>query len=235
MLSFQKGPPASEWARTAEIATPVKWGEVEQQIISRRLAPGDGKHGPNWLLGVVVALPVLVLLVFILSPIIAAALVVKATTVDVRSVQSDLTLIARFLFVVSIVISGTWLRMWWQTRTRSWVAVLSGIAATLSVVVTFAVGLSYDGDLPGDGLVLLALLAGGLGLVLTIIELVSKGEGQKGVPKSARAQRRFSAAREDVVDVLVERGLVELTPDQRHRMQRMRVGTWYKFDAQGRV
>lgn len=81
------------------------------------------------------------------------------------------------------------------------------------------------------------MVAGGLGLVLVILQLVSKPQGRTcaGVPTGDRAQRRSSAAGEEVLDVLSERGIVELTSDQRHRMRRMRVGAWHKFDAQGRV
>lgn len=237
LLSFDKGPSAREWARSADIATPVKWGDLEEQIISQRLTPEDGGDGPNWLLGAIMGIQYGLLLVFVMSPVLGAALVAWATAVDSRSVQGDLTLIATFMFIVSIVVSGSSLSMWWQTRTRSWVSLASGLVAVLSVVATFAVGLSYDGDLPGAGLELLALVAGGLGLLLVILQLVSKSLGRTGagVPRGDRAQRRFSAAREEVLDVLSERGMVQLSSDQRHRMRRMRVGTWHKFDAQGRV
>lgn len=235
MLSFDKGPSAREWARSTDIATPIKWGDLERQIISQRLSPSAGSGGPNWLLGAVMGIQLSVVLLFVMSPVLGAALVVWATMVDARSTQDDLTLIATFMFVVSIVVSGTWLSMWWQIRTRSMISLVSGLVATLAVVATFVVGLSYDGELPGEWLELLALIAGGLGLVVTVLEFASKSEARKGVPKGDRAQRRYSAAREEVLDVLAERGVVELTPDQRHRMQRMRLGTWHKFDAQGRV
>lgn len=237
LLSFDKGPSAREWARSADIATPVKWGDLERQIISQRLSPEDHDDKPSWILGLAMVIPAALVAVFLLSPAVAATLVAWATSVDVTSTQEDLTLIARFLFVISIVVSGTWLSMWWQTRSRSLVSLASGLVAVLSVVATFAVGLSYDGDLPGAGLELLALVAGGLGLLLVILQVVAKSQGRTGagVPRGDRAQRCLSAAREEVLDVLSERGIVELSSDQRHRMRRMRVGTWHKFDAQGRV
>lgn len=235
MLSFDKGPSAHEWARSADVATPIKWGDLEKQIISERLTPRGNDGGPNWLLGALMVPMMLMLGAFLLAPALAAGLVAWATTTEDASTQDDLTLIATVLFVVSIVVSATWLSMWWQTRSRSVITIVSGLVTTVSVVVTFVVGKSYDGDLPGDWLEWSALVAGVLGLALTILQFVSKSEHRAGVPKSDRAQRRYSAAREEVLDVLVERGLVDLTPDQRHRMRRMRVGTWHKFDAQGRV
>lgn len=235
MLSFDKGPSAREWARSADVPTPVKWGDLEKQIISERLTPNGDDGRPNRLLGVIMVPMLLLLGAFLLAPALAAGLVAWATTTENASTQGDLTLIATILFVISIVVSMTWLSMWWETRSRSAIAIVSGVAATVSVVITFVVGKSYDGDLPGDWLEWSALVAGVLGLVLTILQVVSKSEHRAGVPRSDRAQRRYSAAREEVLDVLSERGVVELTPDQRHRMQRMRVGTWYKFDAQGRV
>jgi hypothetical protein len=212
LLSFDKGPSAHEWARSADVATPIKWGDLEKQIISERLTPNGDDGGPNWLLGVLMVPIMMMLGAFLLAPALAAGLVAWAT-----------------------VVSATWLSMWWQTRSRSVIAIVSGLVATVSVVVTFIVGKSYDGDLPGDWLEWSALVTGVLGLALTILQFVSKSEHRAGVPKSDRAQRRYSAAREEVLDVLVERGVVDLTPDQRHRMRRMRVGTWHKFDAQGRV
>ena len=235
MLSFDKGPSAREWARSANVATPVKWGDLEKQIISERLTPSGDDGGPNWTLGVIMVAMMMALGGFLLAPALAAGLVAWATTTEDASTQDDLTLIATFLFIISIVVSATWLSMWWQTRSRSAIAIVSGLVATVSVVVTFVVGKSYDGDLPGDWLEWSALAAGVLSLALTILQFVSKSEHRAGVPKSDRAQRRYSAAREEVLDVLSERGVVELTADQRHRMQRMRVGTWHKFDAQGRV
>lgn len=235
MLSFDKGPPAREWARSAEIETPIKWGDLERQIISLRLVPDAGKGKSNWLLGIVMALTSLMLSIFFLSPVFAAVFVAWATRVDSRGMQESLVTLAIFMFVISIVVTVTSVRMWWQTRSRSTVSIIGGVVAIVSVAATFAAGMSYDGELPGSWLELLAIAAGILGVAVVGLNLASKPTKSSGVPKSGRAQRRYDAAREEVVDVLVERGLVALTPDQRRRMQRMRVGTWHKFDAQGRV
>ena len=72
---------------------------------------------------------------------------------------------------------------------------------------------------------------------MVMLQLVSKPEGRTGagVPRGDLAQQCINAAREVVLDMLSERGIVELSSDQRHRMRRMRVGTWHKFDVQDRV
>ncbi|WP_328527797.1 hypothetical protein OG984_19170 [Nocardioides sp. NBC_00368] len=235
VLSSRKGPSAREWAKTANIGTPVKWGDLEREIISLRLVPEEGVGRPNLLLGLVMILTSLVLSVFFLSPALGAVFVAWATMVDSRGMQEGLVTLAIFMFVVSIVVTVTSIRTWWSTRSRSTVSILGGIVVIVSVVATFAVGLSYDGELPGSWLEVLAAAAGFLGIATVLLNLASNRAKSSEGPKSGREQRRYDAAREEVVDVLVERGLVVLTPDQRRRMQRMRVGTWHKFDAQGRV
>ena len=235
MLSSRKGPSAREWAKTANIATPVKWGELEREIISLRLVPEEGVGKPNLLLGMVMILTSLMLSMYFLSPALGAAFVAWATVVDSRGMQESLVTLAIFMFVISIVVTVTSIRTWWSTRSRSTASIVGGMVVIVSVAATFAVGLSYDGELPGSWLEVLALSAGVLGIAAVVLNLVSNPAKESGGPKSGREQRRYDAAREEVVDVLVERGLVVLTPDQRRRMQRMRVGTWHKFDAQGRV
>lgn len=235
MLTSKNGPSAREWAKSANIETPVKWGDLEREIISLRLVPDAGVGKPNFLLGMVMILTSLMLSMFFLSPALGAGFVVWATMVDSGGMQESLVTLAIFMFVVSIVVTVTSIRMWWHTRSRSMTSIMGGVVVILSVAVTFAAGLSYDGELPGSWLEMLALAAGVLGIAVVVLNLVSNPAKSSGGPRSGREQRRYDAAREEVVDVLVERGLVALTPDQRRRMQRMRVGTWHKFDAQGRV
>ncbi|MFE6645502.1 hypothetical protein ACFVJS_02985 [Nocardioides sp. NPDC057772] len=235
MLSSNEGPSAREWAKTANIETPMKWGDLEREIISLRLVPEEGVGKRNLLLGMIMTLTSLVLSIFFVSPAIGAFFVAWATMIESRGTQESLVTLAIFMFVVSIVVTVTSIRTWWNTRSRSMVSIVGGVVAIVSVSATFAVGLSYDGELPGSWLEVLALAAGVLAIAAVALNLVSKPSKTGEGPKSGREQRRYDAAREEVVDVLVERGLVVLTPDQRRRMQRMRVGTWHKFDAQGRV
>lgn len=239
MFFDKKGPYARDWACSERFAVPIKWGQIEEQVISLKLRPTGGTEKSSaLLLGLGLAamvIPIVFGLIFVLAPVIAAGLVAWATHGSSEAKQSDLLGLARVLMVVSMVVSLVGIGHWWQTRSRWSVALVAGLLAVLGAAGTFFFGLSYEGDLPADGLEFLTLVAGVLGLLVVGTQAISRPTSPSVAPRSGRAKRRCDAARDEVVDVLIERKLVELTDDQRHRMRRMPVGTWHKFDSQGRV
>lgn len=145
--------------------------------------------------------------------------------------------LARIAFGVAVLVAGTGLSAWWQTRRRSAVGV--GLAAVTAIASVATYVLLLILDLPVmPWLSILVLCAGTLGMANLVLELVSRPEGgaksrkppRRG-PRSSDKRHRAGVARDRLLDVLIHRRLVDVDEGDRIRLREMPLGYWSELDG----
>lgn len=220
-----------EWARTAEVSRPPRWGEIEAALLSRAERPSNG-------VGYVLALLAIVLLVVLVygSPLIGLAVVVAIALADDP--------VSWFWAVIPFVAANTLplstIFRWWETRRRegSDLPVVGGTSA-VSLVAYLVLRTAPETD--GIGRVaVLTLLATVSGLVVLVILLVKSKPGRRRrVPPLVRAltvisppnELHYVKARERGLQILIERGQIDPSEDDLQQLERTQLGSWHTLDT----
>lgn len=223
------------WARTARFSQPFSWGEAEAAVLERNYPPLPGRFLLNAMGVVAIGLLALVALPFFGSAAVGLMLVALAGGADVGA--EGLLWLARIAFGVAVLVAGTGLSAWWQTRRRSAVGVATAAAIAIPSAATYV--LLMVSDLPAmPWLSILVLGAAILGSVQLILELASRPEGgaksrkppRRG-PRSSDKRHRASVARDRLLDVLIHRRLVDVDEGDRIRLRQMPLGYWSELDG----
>lgn len=226
---------AAEWARTADFATPLQWGAVEDAVLAQPL-PGGGAGAGTAATGIVRTL------VFGLvgcSALIGLALVLVlrgSSDTDLQDLAGVGAIVA-FLVALALVVASAFI--WWDTgRPRSSLGLaVSGVTGVASAVAFVAfLGASYDDDRSTLFIRVLSLGAAvvGLGLFGAILALGTPSTGQ---PRKRRLsldmgkELRYVVARNTALDVLVERGLTQVDGKEKERIASMPLGSWHQLDS----
>lgn len=224
------------WARTAQFSHPLNWGEAEAAVLERDYPPLPG----TFVLRALGAIGVGVLALFAV-PLFGSAVVGMMLVVVSTGHQDDAELplwLARIAFVLAVLIAGSGLSMWWDTRRRSLFGVVAAAVVAVPSVVTYVVLLVSDfPTMPW--LSVFVLVAGIISGIHLILELRSTPEGRskksrkppKRGPRSSSKRHRAEKARARLLEVLIQRRLVDLDEGDRIRLREMPLGYWSELDG----
>lgn len=243
-----------QWARTAELATPVPWGEVESRI---RLAPGPTPaeseewarlHHPDRgpvarvLIG---ALRVLVVVPVVLPTMGASILGLGFVAAHVffdREPPQDFGIVVQLILGAALLVAVFPFYTWWESRRRGWENV--GLSAVTAVASTSSfLLLGTESRLPGEvwtsvsWLALAAAVVATIGFVFFLV--VAKP------PPQMRLGERFRRVSRDEKWVRTQRGVVLAELRKRHlvdetdsvAMVHLPLDTWSQLETRpdGRV
>lgn len=218
--------PTEDWARTASLPTPIRWGALEDEVLSRRPPPAADQTTADKVIRMIgLALMGLLAIPTFGSSVVGLVLFLVGVN----------PIVLRVLFVLAIGASTVMLMFWWEDRDRSPVKLL---VAGGSGAVSLATYLMMRGAPEADGdtwAALLMLVAAAVGLVGALVMLVGAKSDQN---RPRRRRRSFSPAkdvaymrsRRRVLEVLVERGLVDVDVDRQKQIAEMPLGTWHTLD-----
>lgn len=223
------------WARTAQFSQPLRWGEAEAAVLERDYPPLPGMLALKIMGAVGIGVTALIALPLFGAAVIGLVLVALAPAQDTG--EEGLLWLARLAFGLAILVAGTGLSAWWQTRRRS--AVFVSTAAGTAIGAGAACVLLLVFELPEmPWLTVLALAAAVLGTIHLVLELASKPEGgdksrkppRRG-PRRSGQRLRAEKARSRLLEVLIQRQLVKVDEGDRIRLRQMPLGYWSELDG----
>ncbi|TQL70735.1 hypothetical protein FB381_4677 [Nocardioides albertanoniae] len=229
-----------EWARHTEFTVPLHWGEIEAEVLKRRhpRLPDEPASGRVVDVAVSIGLVVTVVLIFG-SAFWATLLVGVGLGVADPALADQLLAIAQFPLAVTTAVSAVFLidarDDSWRQR---WEIALAAFNGTLAFVA-YAL-LANVADVGSASTVAWYALIAVLVSILVLIVLgtlqirarrrrssqPTRQPSKPKVPSSFYLRQRCLAARERVMDVLDERGLVDLQESRKQKMLRMPLGSW---------
>ncbi|MEU0269921.1 hypothetical protein [Nocardioides sp. NPDC006303] len=152
--------------------------------MERSYPPLPGRFLLNAVGAVAMALLALIVLPIFGSAVVGLVLVALAGGQETGA--EGLLWLARIAFGAAILVAGTGLSVWWQTRRRSVLGVALAAVTAIASAATYV--LLLVSDLPTmPWLSILVLGAGALGLVDLVLELVSRPEGGGKEPEATAA------------------------------------------------
>ena len=225
------------WAQAVTFSHPVKLGEAEAAVMARDYPPLPG-HVVAILVGGLGWIGVGFLAVITAGPsLVGLGLLVLGESLSERPAADDVLLGACFAFIVATIAALTYIGVWWETRRRGTFEVLVGaITFVASASACAAYLLMEITDAPW--LLVFILCAAISGIALLIVELGSKPEGRaksrkpplRG-PKSGGRRAQVLRARRRLLQILVDRKLVELDEADLIRVDEMPLGYWAELDG----
>lgn len=227
---------AEAWARSAEFSSPLRWGAVEDAVLDQPLPSSGGDAASAAAKGAVRA----VLAVVVgCSSLLGLAFVLVLRGSEDRSVQDFAGTASIFAFLVALAVVAASAFIWWDTgRTRSVLGlVLSGMTGVASAAALVAFqGATYDDDRSSLFIRVLTLAAAvvGLGLFGAILfgaQGPSDSKNRRSWRLDVGKELQYIVARNTVLDVLVERGLVSLDAKEKDRIASRPLGSWHELDA----
>ncbi|HLS65258.1 MAG TPA: hypothetical protein VK060_17900 [Ruania sp.] len=214
-----------EWARTVDLAPPVHWGDVEDEIL--RCEPVVEKSTADT---VVRAIGFVVVAILAIPSFGSSVLGLILFLLGVNAI------ILRVLFALAIGTAVVMLIFWWEDRGRGPVKLLvAGGSGAVSLVTYLLMRAAPEAQ--GDGwAALFMILAAVAGLGGAVVMLLG------GKAEQERRQRRrwslnpgrdaaYVRARRHALEILVERGVVRVDEDRRRQMAEMPLGTWHTIGA----
>ncbi|HLT10910.1 MAG TPA: hypothetical protein VK028_08890 [Micromonosporaceae bacterium] len=226
-----------DWARTANFSYPVRWGEVESAILARDLPPLEQEvtTGRFARVAVVAAAAVVGALVYGAS-VVGLGLV--AVGAYLAASPGPWMVVAQIAFIVATLVPVTVLMAWWTERRRGpWDVLVSGLTAAASIGA-FVILTTLPEESDAGWLGTLTLVAAVVALAVFLVILAAS----KGGPRARRRawslnpgkDLRYIAAREEVLQVLVERRLVQLDKAGQRKVLEMPLGSWHELDESPR-
>ncbi|GAA1684409.1 hypothetical protein GCM10009830_34680 [Glycomyces endophyticus] len=223
------------WAREREFPQPFSWGEAEAAVLAREYPPLPGSLVMR-LVGVVAWVLIAVLAVPTVGGAVVGFAAIAAAAQDGQDAANGWLSPATVLFLFGLVSVGSMLSMWWETRRRSpmllAVAGTSALAAVASWAVLALSPVSAEGWLPW-----LIIATALVGAVAFLLGAFSKPEGRakrrKPPRRGPRGDKRARAAkaRQRLLEVVLDRGLVYLDEADLIRVGEMPLGYWNELDG----
>lgn len=232
-----------DWASETAFETPLKWGEIEREILRRRHAPL-----PNESVGLkvfdIAMLLATPLLIFILvgTSVLGLALVIAGLHAADPGTAAGLVGGARLPLVFTVCVSGATLLDVgddsWRQRSEVFVVAFHGVVTSIAYVL-----LGAHPDVEGAASTRwYALVAAVVSFVAMLVQIFfevrarrrrSRNAGRDlkvrkaKVPASFYGQERCRVARARVMEILDERGLTgDLQESRKQKMLRMPLGSW---------
>lgn len=228
-----------EWARTAELSTPIRFGDVEARVMAGPLpkpkSVSAGSVAARGSAGIVMA--VATLLAFG-APVISLGIIAAHAYGNDPVTTGSWLPIARIALTVTIALPFAMLAIWWLARDRHrgviGLLVTSG-TAVLAVIIFFV--LRDMPDLQGaTELSTRALLAMVAGVAVFVAMLVASKPGPAPKDRSREgvntvSDKQVLDARREVLNALSDRGLV--TDEIFLKAIQMPLGSWRELDHHG--
>ncbi|NGN96066.1 hypothetical protein G5C66_25425 [Nocardioides sp. KC13] len=221
-----------QWARTAEFSAPLRWGEIEAEILSRPAPDGEPPAGPN---------PVMAVPLYVIGAVVYATPLLGLGMLVARAIgaipDSGAWQRAAFgAFVVALFVALVTLETWRSSgRRRRWMdLIVTGVSGGASGV-GFALLQSGIADLAGGGLLILVLVSAMAGVAVFAAVLAGSKGWRRRTPKKLRPQTRedrsYNNVRARVLEILVKRGVVDEREVDIPAMLDMPIGSWGELDA----
>ncbi|GGR60134.1 hypothetical protein J2S40_004365 [Nocardioides luteus] len=221
-----------QWARTTEFATPLRWGDVEAEILRRPAPDGEPAAGPNPVMG----LPLYAIGVILYAvPLFGLGILVAR----VGGAISDTEAWGRAAFaafLVALFVALTTFETWRSGgRRRRWIDLVVTAIAGGSSLVGLLLLQTDVADLAGGGLRILVLGAAVAGVLVFFAVLAGSKEWRRHTPRALRPQspedRSYNNVRARVLEVLVKRGVVSDKDIDIPAMLDMPIGSWRELDG----
>ncbi|WP_370249781.1 hypothetical protein [Nocardioides sp.] len=223
--------PVLEWARRVDLREPVRWGEIEAQVLAR--APMEAEK-PTLEYRLMVAAGFSSLLVGVIltvgAPVVGLLVVASGPGLD-----SGWRDVARIAFLITWATQVGVLRLWWAGhRRRDPELVVTSVVAVLASAASVVVGRARLDE--SDGLWIYAAIGGLLALPVLLVVVssprrrVSVRRPPRRGPRSGALRARYHATRDEVLDILIQRRLVRLDEADRQRVSEMPLGYWEELD-----
>lgn len=216
---------AEEWARGVQLSGPVRWGAVEDEVFARPAPrPIEETRADR-----VIRAIGLVLMGILAIPAFGASvvgLVLFLVGVD--------PVVVRIFFVVAAGFPVAMVLTWWDTRERGLVRITaSGSSGLVSLVAYLLMrsGPMADRDAWAALFMLVAVVTGVVAAVVMLVASKAPEQRRRG-PRGLSPAKGvgYLQARNRVLGILVERGVVELDPDMQKKMTEMPLGCWHELD-----
>ncbi|QOR71295.1 hypothetical protein IM660_03040 [Ruania alkalisoli] len=220
-----------EWARTEPFVEPIRWGEIEDAVLSRRLPPRANESLRGLRLVIKAVVFVLALAIYGAGAIgLAAVLLASAEGASEADPWHRVALIALLVAVATMAATmAAWLGD--GRRRGPWdliVAAVTGVGACGAGVVIFT-----RWSEPGVAGVL-AAIAGALGvggLVALLMASTGRNDGRRRWSIDPVKDRRYLEARRAVLQILIDRGYAGgLSRGQLQQLETAPFGSWHEFD-----
>jgi hypothetical protein len=230
-----------QWARTADLPDPPRWGEVEAVILAEPVTQDDLDEVPPppgrgaRLVGALVSVVVGILVAASYTSSLAGLALVLWRTGAAVTVPEEWVHWPRIAFLVACGVSGATFGVWRSTRRRGVLGpVATAVTGTVSLVA-LVVMLSRPELFDDILLRVLAGLAAALGIATCAVVLTAS---KPGVPRRSRARRRQDTPedqvrrgmRAQVLEILVRRGVVSDRQIDVPDMVGMPIGSWHELD-----
>lgn len=238
---MQSGQSVEEWARTAQVPQPVRWGEIERTVLAWDLPSGGAETLLNKVFVLLAwALIVIRTLLTLGAPLVALVLIViGAASVETRGAENWFT--AALVFsVLAVAVQLSLLAKWWQVRRHQLLDLVATGGAVGASAASALVLVVWVGDVAAVQWWFIAVLlaTGILGAIGFVLNVTSKPEGRdksrtppaRG-PRNDWKWRRYHDARSRVLDILVKRGVVDVDEADHKRLSEMPLGYWEELDG----
>lgn len=226
---------ASRWARTADFATPIRWGDVERAALAQPL-PSDDELARS-----LAELPrirwkrvVPIAVLMYASPLIALAASVAAVNASSRGAADGWLFAANVALIATFCVGIAPMMIWLDTRQRGRWDLLQTAGSAAAAVIAFIV--LRSGDAPVDeGLApwfaLLAAVGGGTAFLV----LLTRSRPYRRLPRMRISdltpqQRWQMAVRAVALEAIIKRGLVKREDVDIPGMVEMPLGSWDELD-----
>ncbi|QPZ38697.1 hypothetical protein [Paramicrobacterium chengjingii] len=231
-MEHQQG--VRQWARTVDLPDPIRWGDLEYQILEFPVSEEEvteAEEAPGGPGRLNVALAYLLWVPYLLAPVIGLVLVIIALGIDYEPDRDDLIGVAQFFFVAGLILVAVQGMVWASTRDRSWMQ----IGTTVPVVVVSLVAYLLVRPLPGASwMALIALAAAVLGVVvLALLFFASKptAPGPRVKWRTLSAEQKVQLGnRAMALEELKKRGLITDKGTDISGLVEMPVGSWHRMD-----
>lgn len=218
---------AEQWSETVELSEPIRWGAIEDEVLNRRPPrASDDTAVYRFIRGIG-----FVLVALLAIPTFGASLV----GLLLSTAGAD-PFFLRLCFGMAAGVPLAMLMIWWEDKRRRGTlkVIFSAASGTISLAAYFLMRTGPVAERDGwTALLMLAAAATGLGACAVFL-VASKGPDRTHRKLrwnlSPAKEKAYWDARKRVLEVLVERGAVDLHPDMQKRMISMQVGTWSRID-----
>lgn len=223
---------AQEWARTAHLSQPPRWGEVEAELLARAGRP------PGFTVVQVVVL--CISLAMLIAGYGAAGIGLVVIMVSEHPMDPGIVGLLQYVFVLAVAMPLTLLPPWASDRKRGPVK-LAVPAASGSAALAAYLTLRAEpdrGELGWIPLELLLAIATGFGVFLVILIASQPGHRLRLSPLirmrtalNPRNEMHYIQTRQDGLEILLERSDVHLDEEARDEALKLPLGAWHRLDT----